>query len=517
MKLLFPVFLSAFALAAPLALAQPKPVGEFENSGDVGSPKLAGSAAYDAARQEYTFTGAGLNMWAARDEFQFAWRKTNGDFIVRTRVEFAGPGVDTHRKAGWIARTTLDHDAMYIDGTVHAGDGLTSLQFRRTKGGITEQKTLAVKFPDVLQLERRGNTYIFSAAIYGESFVSAEISDVDLGAEPLVGLFLCSHNADVVEQAVFRDVRITKPVKTGFTPYRDYIGSKLEILDVHSGKLETVHQSAEPFEAPNWTTDGRSLLVNISGPGTGPNRGRIRRFDLAARTMQPLDTGDVIRNNNDHVLSFDGKMLGLSSSGPGNFRSRVWILPSTGGQPKLVTPLAPSYLHGWSPDGKWVTYTGGRKEASNPTGPDKLDIYKVAIDGGDEVRLTNVKGMADGSEYSPDGKWIYYNSTESGLMQLWRMKPDGTGQEQLTKDEFNNWFPHISPNGKWIAFISYGQDIKPDDHPYYKHCYLRLMSIDGGPIKTIAYVYGGQGTINVPSWSPDSRRIAFVSNTDIAP
>lgn len=505
------------ALVATLPVIHAAPVGEFENAADVGTPKIAGSVNYDAARQEYTFTAAGANMWATRDEFQFAWKKTNGDFIVRSRVEFVGPGVDPHRKGGWIARSSLDHDATYIDGARHAGDGLTSLQFRRTKGGITEQITLPVKWADVLQLERRGKTYIFSAAVYGEPFVSAEISDLDLGEEPLVGLFLCSHNADVAETAIFRDVRVIKPVKVGYTPYRDYIGSKLEILDVHSGKLETIYQSKEPFEAPNWTPDGRALIYNVSGPGgaAGPNKGRQTRFDLATRTPQLLDTGNVNRSNNDHVLSFDGKWLGISSSGPDNFRSRVWVLPSTGGQPKLITPLAPSYLHGWSPDGKWLVYTGGRKEASNPTGPDKLDIYKISIDGGEEIRLTTSKGMADGSEYSPDGKWIYYNSTDTGLMQLRRMLPDGSGQEPVTSDKFNNWFPHISPDGKWIAFISYAPEADPMDHPYYKHCYLRLMSTQGGPIKVIAYLYGGQGTINVPSWSPDSRKIAFVSNADL--
>lgn len=505
------------ALIAPLASGLAKPVGEFEDQADIGAPKLAGSASYDAERQEYTLTSAGLNMWAARDEFQFAWRKTNGDFIVRTRVEFGGPGVDTHRKAGWIARTSLDADATYIDGARHAGDGLTSLQFRRAKGGVTAQITLPVKWADVLQLERRGKTYIFSAANYGEPFVSAEIADLDLGEAPFVGLFLCSHNAEVVEQAIFRDVRITKPVKTGFTPYRDYIGSKLEILNVFSGKLETIYQSAVPFEAPNWTTDGRSLIYNVSGPAS-PVKGRMQRFDLATRTPQPLDTGVAIRNNNDHVLSFDGKWLGVSSSSAEtNNRSGVWVLPSAGGPAKLITKLSPSYLHGWSPDGKFLIYTGGRKEPANPTGPDKLDIYKISVDGGEETRLTQSIGMADGSEYTPDGKWIYYNSTDTGLMQLRRMRPDGSGQEQLTSDQFNNWFPHVSPDGKWIAFISYGQDAAPSDHPYYKHCYLRLMPADGGPARVIAYLYGGQGTINVPSWSPDSRKIAFVSNTDIAP
>ena len=506
-----------FALASALSLsAFAAPVGQFDDHADVGAPKIAGSASYDAAAQSYTFTAGGTNMWAARDEFHFAHKKLKGDFIVRARIEFVGQGVDPHRKVGWIARATLDADSPYVDGTEHGDRKLTSLQFRKTKGAITEQTQLKVTHADVLQLERRGNTYIFSAAKNGEVFESAELKDFDLGEEPFVGLFLCSHNPEVKEQAIFHDIRVIKPVKVGFTPYRDFIGSQLEILDVHSGQLEALYQSKEPFEAPNWFPDGKTLLWNVSG--RAPGWGVLRLFDLATRTPRAFDTDFAKRNNNDHVLSFDGQQLGISHQGPEtNGRSAVYVLPATGGKPRLVTPKFPSYLHGWSPDAKWLVFTGGRKEASNPTGPDKYDIYKILADGtGEEIRLTSTEGLSDGPEYSLDGRWIYFNSTRTGLMQLWRMKPDGSAQEQLTNDDFNNWFPHLSPDGKWIAFISYRKgDVKPDDHPYYKHAYLRLMPTAGGPPKVIAYVYGGQGTINVPSWSPDSRRIAFVTNSDL--
>jgi Tol biopolymer transport system component len=144
---------------------------------------------------------------------------------------------------------------------------------------------------------------------------------------------------------------------------------------------------------------------------------------------------------------------------------------------------------------------------------DEFDIYKIPAAGGDEIRLTTATGLDDGPAYTPNGRYIYFNSTRSGLMQIWRMRPDGSGQEQVTNDGFNNWFPHISPDGKWIVYLSFGQDVAPDDHPFYKHVLLRLMRIGGGPARVIAYLYGGQGTINVPSWSPDSRRLAFVSNS----
>lgn len=492
---------------------QAAPLGDFDGHGDIGAPKIAGTATYDASKQEYAITGSGTNMWGTRDEYHWAWKKLSGDFILRTRAHFLGQGVDPHRKLGWIIRPSEDADAPYVDIAAH-GDGLLSLQYRKVKGGITRQFVLPLRNADVLQLERRGGKVIVSGARYGETFVSNEISDVELGDAVLGGLFVCAHNPDVKEQAIFRDVRVIKPIHVGFTPYREYIGSHLEILDVETGNLERIHSAAEPFEAPNWTPDGAALIYNVSG--SGPNKGVLHRFDLATRKPTQIDTGFAVNNNNDHVLSFDGKMMGISNhSADMKGQSTIYVLPATGGTPRQVTPLAPSYLHGWSPDAKWLTYTGGRAE--QPGGPLVYSIYKIPVEGGAEVRLTRGDWLDDGPEFSPDGAYIYFNSTRSGLMQLWRMKPDGSEQEQLTGDGLNNWFPHLSPDGKWIAFVSYGQDVKPADHPYYKHVYIRLLATDGNSApRVLAYVYGGQGTINVPSWSPDGKKIAFVSNDGFA-
>jgi TolB protein len=473
------------------------PVGYFENSGDVGQPAIAGSTVYDAAAQRYTMTGSGTNMWGARDEFQMAWRRLTGDFILRTHAAFVGAGVDPHRKIGWIVRRTLDADSPYVDATVH-GDGLTSLQFRRTAGAITEQVESPLKAANVIQLERRGRTYAMSVARFGEPFTRSEVSDIDLGDEVYVGLFVCAHNPKVSEQAIFHNVRIVVPPKAGWVPYRDYIGSNLEVLSLDTGERKVLHTSPISLQAPNWTPDGKALIYNSTG--------RLYRFDLATNTPAEIDTAFAMRHNNDHVLSFGGQMLGISHhTQEDNNRSVIYTVPVTGGTPKRVTAKSPSYLHGWSPDNRTLIYTGQRDG--------ELDIYSISVDGGEETRLTTATGVDDGSEYSPDGKWIYFNSARTGRMQIWRMRPDGSGQEQLTSDEYNNWFPHVSPDGQSVAILSYGADVEAGDHPFYRQVYLRVMKPDGSAPKVVAYVFGGQGSINVPSWSPDSKRLAFVSNT----
>jgi TolB protein len=490
---------AAFALLTLLAAtaAAQTPTGEFEGQTDVGGARVVAPARFDARSETYTVDGSGTNMWGARDEFHFVWRKMRGDFILTTRASFKGRGKEAHRKLGWQVRASLDADAPHASAAVH-GDGLTSLQFRRTKGAETEELKFERGGFDVIQLERRGDTFVMSAARFGETFVTQRVESLALGEEVYVGLFVCAHDKDVTERAVFQDVRVTSPAPANFVPYRDYIGSRLEIFDVATGRRRVVHTVKDSLQAPNWTRDGRALVYNRNG--------RLYRFDLRTKTAAEIDTGFATSNNNDHVLSFDGRRLGISHHPrEENGRSVVYVLPSTGGTPRRVTPRAPSYLHGWSPDGRFLVYTGERGG--------EFDIYKISVEGGEELNLTNAKGLDDGPEYTPDGKYIYFNSARTGRMQLWRMGPDGKGQEQLTDDEFNNWFPHLSPDGKWVVFLSFGQDVRPDDHPFYKHVYIRLMPASGGPARVLAYVYGGQGTINVPSWSPDGKSFAFVSNT----
>lgn len=480
-------------------LAQQKNLGLFEGSMDVGDPGLKGSAEYNALTQEYNMEGAGKNMWSNNDQFQFLWKKIKGDFIITATVKFIGKGTEPHRKIGIMAREKLTTDSKYADACVH-GDILTSLQYRTAEGGETEQVILSSYHPTDISLERSGNKFIFSAAVFGENYKSVT-RQLELSEELFAGLFICSHNDAVKEKAVFSNVRITIPPPANYQPYRDYIGSNLEVMDVFTGQRKILYSVPGSIQAPNWTKDGRQLIYNSA-------EGLLFKYDLSSNTTTQLNSGFAKNNNNDHVLSFDGTKLGISNHVGEKRVSTIFILPASGGDhPVKITSedSGHSYLHGWSPDGRKLIFTGHRNN--------QFDIWSVDISTKKEVAYTSSAELDDGPEYSPDGKWIYFNSVRTGTMKIWRMKSDGSGQEQVSFDEYNDWFPHFSPDGKWIVYISFPKEIDPASHPFYQKVYLRLMPSAGGVPKTIAYLYGGQGTINVPSWSPDCKKIAFISNT----
>jgi Tol biopolymer transport system component/regulation of enolase protein 1 (concanavalin A-like superfamily) len=495
-------------LPVKLAVAQNNAVGIFQYHADIGNPAIKGDVTYNAAAQTYQLKGAGYNIWFNRDEFQYAWRKVNGDFILTAHVQLLGMGKDLHRKIGWMVRASEQEGAAHISAVVH-GDGLTALQWRRTQGAAMrdpEDELFAVKkHARIIQLERNGKTYIMRIANVGEPLQEVGRTDsLDMPDDVLAGLFICSHHPEVLEEGRAWNVRIEKTVPDTYNGYRDgVLSSRLELLNVFDGQRTLIHEDAGRMEAPNWMPDGKQLLFNKGG--------FLYTIPVEGGMPVKINTGLANRNNNDHVISFDGKMLGISHHRDGMPAggSTVYYLPLAGGEPVLVTDSTPSYLHGWSTDGKEVVYTALRTSKSPA-----YNIYKKTVKGGPEIALTNHKtGLADGPEYSPDGKYIYYNANHSGTMQVWRMKPDGSDQEQVTFDEYNNWFPHISPNGQWMVFISFPVTVDPGDHPFYKRVMLRLMPLKGGAPKVIAYLYGGQGSINTPSWSPDSKRIAFISNS----
>ncbi len=490
---------AALALAASLmtttrsrVVGQTQTFGEFEAQTDVGQT-LPGSAQFDLATREYRIAGGGENMWESTDAFHYVWRRASGDMALTADVELVGAGGVEHRKAGWVVRQSLDPDSPYVSAVVH-GDGLTSMQFREMKGGTTKEVRSELVRPLALRLERHGDTFTLSAAMDGKPFQVAGSTNITLKDPVYVGLAVCSHDVKALESATFRSVNLE-----GDQFYGDQINkrmeSHLEIVSVDGKQRHAVYKAEKRFEAPNWSRDGKFLLFNQDG--------KLYTIPANGGTPKVLDTGSAVHCNNDHGFSPDGKWLAISHS-PQD-QSLVYVLPAAGGEPREVVSKGPAYWHGWSPDGKTLAYVAERDG--------NFDIYSIPVEGGAEKRLTEADGLDDGPDYSPDGKYIYFNSERTGLMQIWRMRADGGGAEQITNDGHADWFPHPSPDGKWLVFVSFDRNVKT--HPPNKDVALRVLELrNGEPVgepQVLVRLFGGQGTINVPSWSPDSKSLAFVS------
>jgi TolB protein len=497
-------YLILCALALPIAgsAQSSEPLGIFDQHLDIGNPEIKGTGEYNKTDQTYSLNSARSTMKDNADQFHFAFRKVKGDFMIRATVRMIGGGGNDQHKAGIIARDQLTADSRYAGACVR-GDVFTALQYRTSNGAGTEQSILLSYHPTDIELERVGNTFTLSAARFGENYKSVS-KEVIVNEELYAGLFFSSQAESGSGKAVFSNVQIIIPPAPDYRPYRDYIGSHLEIMEVATGKRKILHSARNSLQAPNWTKDDKLIFNSVEGP-----QNLLYVYDLKSGNISKLNTGFATNNNNDHVLSFDQKMIAISNHVGEKRISTLFTLPVGGSDnPTKITDenLGHSFLHGWSPDGKKLVFTGQRNNA--------WDIWTIDIASKKETRLTEDPALDDGPEYTPDGKYIYFNSVRTGTMKLWRMKPDGSGQEQITFDEYNDWFPHFSPDGKWMVYISFPKDIDPASHPFYKKCYLRLMPAEGGVPKTIAYIYGGQGTINVPSWSPDGKMVAFVSNSN---
>ena len=465
-------------------------LGLFESHTDVGAVLHLGSVEYDASTGRYTVSGSGENMWFAADAFQFVWKRVSGERVsLAASINFIGTGGNPHRKAVLMIRQSLDADSVYLDVARH-GNGLTSLQYRDAKGAATHQIQAAVSAPRRLRIDKRGDYFYMLLGEGRELHLAAGSPRVRLTEPFYLGIGVCSHDKDVVEKAVFSNVDLEISGPTAQTQPSLY--STLETVPIAATDRRVVYATLGRLEAPNWMPDGQTLILN--------REGRLERVPVSGGQPETVDTGFAQRCNNDHGISPDGQWLAISDSSQQEGGSRIYILPLAGGTPRRVTARSPSYWHGWSPDGKTLCFCGERNG--------QFDVYTIPAAGGEEVQLTRAAGHNDGPEYSLDGNYIYFNSDRTGTMQIWRMRPDGSGQEQVTFDEFNNWFPHISPDGKWMVFLSYEKSVT--GHPPDKDVMLRMMRSDG-KISILAKLLGGQGTINVPSWSPDSRQVAFVS------
>ncbi|HVP47482.1 MAG TPA: hypothetical protein VMT32_12890 [Bryobacteraceae bacterium] len=273
------------------------------------------------------------------------------------------------------------------------------------------------------------------------------------------------------------------------------VTSHVVITNLDGSSPREVYSAPRRIEAPNWSPDGTYLLWNSGG--------KLWKFPLAGGGPQAVDTGTIRDINNDHGITRDGQWFAISAE-------QIYILPSAGGEPRQITRKTPSYFHGWSPDGRWLAYCAERDG--------NFDLYRISKDGGTEERLTSNPGYDDGPDYSPDGKWIYFNSDRSGSWDIWRIPADGAGPDdaraqRVTSDEWEDWFPHPSPDGKWIVFLSFVKGTQ--GHPANQNVMLRRIATPGktaatSEIVTLAKFFGGQGTINVNSWSPDNKQFAYI-------
>jgi TolB protein len=354
---LFVIILSALGVLA--AQTAPPPIGIFQNHADIGTVLHVGSAQYDAAHGTYTLTGSGENMWFTADAFQFAWKQVTGDIALTADIAFPDKGGNPHRKAVLMVRQSLDADSPYADLALH-GEGLTSLQFRDTAGGITREVQSNLLAPSRLRLEKRGDfIYLFLSSATGEPLRPSGASiKIPFKGSFYIGIGVCSHDKNAIEKAVFSNVEITIPAAHAAPPV---LFSALETVTISSTDRRVVYVSPTHFEEPNWSRDGTYYLFNRDG--------HILRLPVSGGTPTTIDTGSVNRCNNDHGISPDGQWLAISDSSQTDNQSSIYIVPIAGGTPRRVTQNSPSYWHGWSPDGKTLAYCAQRNG--------EFDVYTI--------------------------------------------------------------------------------------------------------------------------------------------
>ncbi len=473
-------------------------LGQFEGQQDLGTILRPGGGHFDEGKGNYTVSGSGANLWFGVDDFHFVWKKVSGDVAFSADIDFVGEKGNAHRKAVLMVRQSLDPHSIYADVARH-GDGLTSLQYRDEPGADTHEVETYGKGPHRVRIEKRGDSaYVFIPDGSGKLVPSGAAMRVGIKGDFYVGLGVCSHDENVTETAIFSNVKIEPLAKAAGAPV---LHSTLESVIVASTDRRVRYTAAGHFEDPNWTPDGKALVFDQDGRlerltldnGVHPIDSTIARSEVPA----VIKTGPLTKLNGDHGISPDGRLIAIGNQ-DADGQGRIYVVPAEGGTPRRVTESGPAYFHGWSPDGKTISYTAQQG--------DKFEAYTVPVTGGAGKLLAPGSDVA---EYSPDGQWIYFQSERTGHMQLWRMRPDGSGQEQILTEGSVDWFPHISPDGKMIAFLSY----KPgtEGHPANEDVEIRVLSLADRKVKTLAKLLGGRGTMNVPSWSPDSTMVAFTS------
>ena len=424
------------------------------------------AARYRELAEELEKAGAGLLIHNEKEDICI---RVNGKTAYEYLLEACGEKVGAEVDAGWMYCGGVDPEEFLW---AHA-DRVKAVHYKDMK--ITGQEALL------------GKGMVDLKACFQFARANGALQIVDMDA------------------ATLEDTCRAGKMLSGWTGDRDNTDSILCTMDVETGEETVLHEFPGIIEAPNWLNDGNTLLYNADG--------KIYRYEIDKDHVEQVDTGFCVQCNNDHVPSPDNQLLAVSCMPPeltdGTYESHIYVLPMTGGEPKDLTGPGLSYLHGWSPDGKELAYCAFRKKPEEETM--RIEICTIPSDGGEETCLTDGKGYNDGPEYSPDGKHIWFNSTRSGLMQVWRMNRDGSGLTQMTDSDANNWFGHVSPDGKHVIYLTFAKgELEPNEHLPNMYVSLGMMDYDGQNKKKVLDFFGGQGSINVNSWAPDSRRIAYV-------
>jgi TolB protein len=482
------------------ASEQPGPLGLFEGQSDVGQVTPAGNASYDPVARSYTLTSAGANTWYHVDDFHFVWKKVSGDLALTADISFPPHSYDhdpnPHRKAILMFRRTLDAGGIYVDAAAH-GSGLLALQYRRERGANSQDIELNIDAPRTVRLEKRGDSFTLYLSMAGEPLhqVGASIA-LHLKPPFYVGLGAVSHDVNTTDKVVFSKVALQPlarlPGTAKLTLYSTLQTIQIEDQFRRAMMIRTVPAS---IQSANWAPDGHSIYAYEAG-----HVERIPYLEPAAGgTPEIIDTGTLIDCGGNYGLSPDGRSLAMTCADIAGGPHQVYVLPAGGGGPsrKVTQGATSSYFHAWSPDSQTIAFTRGSAA--------KADLFTVPASGGPETRLT-YDTLNDGPDYSPDGQFIYFDSSRSGSTQIWRMKPDGSAAEQLTDDEQVNSSPHVSRDGKTIAFLSQpagsGAGIGA--------AAIRVMGTGDGLIRTVVDFQGYRNSFSTYGWG-DANHLAFIS------
>jgi sugar lactone lactonase YvrE len=482
------VWAALLCLPAHFCLAQDAgdKIGIFDGRADIGEVVIPGVARFDAAAKTYTVTAAGENMWTDRDAFYLLWKKVSGDVQLTADIAFPRERGRAHRKAVLIVKQDLAADGVYADVAIH-GSGLSALQYRRAKGVNTQDIELNIDFPKTARIVKRGDVISMFLSMHGEPLHQSGASiKLHFDGPFYVGIGLCSHDKDMTESAVFSRVELKKPA---FAAGASELFSSVQTLQTEDKfrRAMMVRTVKGRIGAVNWSADGQTLYFNQDG--------RIKKMSVLGGRPENITLAPHLWCDDNHGLSPDNSQLAVSCAPAAGRDPSLYVVPLAGGTAQPLTHGGSAEFHGWSPDGTTIAFTGVRAGHS--------DVYAVPSQGGKEKRLTSA-GVNDGPDFGPDGK-IYFTSDRSGTAQVWRMNADGTQAGQLTRDTGSDRFPHVAPNGKQLVYLNSAAPGKLEDAT------LRVMNLDDDQSRVLVDVYGGDGTLNAPSWSADNHHFAFTA------